>query len=52
MTDILWLPGTLCDHRLFAAQREVFGEHTTAQVGQFDSGDHASPCDLATGRSA
>ena len=37
MTDILWLPGTLCDHRLFAAQRGVFGEHTTAQVGQFDS---------------
>ena len=36
MSSIVWLPGTLCDQRLFAPQRAKFGGQV-ATVSQFDS---------------
>ncbi|QGG80565.1 alpha/beta fold hydrolase [Litorivicinus lipolyticus] len=35
--DILWLPGTLCDGRLFAPQQAQFGSHRTPNITRFDS---------------
>ena len=37
MTAIVWLPGTLCDARLFAPQQLRFGEHLTPNITRFDS---------------
>ena len=35
--NIVWLPGTLCDKRLFAPQIQKFGEGVTPRVDRFDS---------------
>lgn len=37
MMPIVWLPGTLCDHRLFTPQRDQFGPGWVPSVSQFDS---------------
>lgn len=35
--NIVWLPGTLCDHRLFEPQRAQFGAGITPNITRFDS---------------
>ncbi|MGB0966483.1 MAG: alpha/beta fold hydrolase [Litorivicinus sp.] len=37
MSQVVWLPGTLCDERLFAPQRAALGAGVVPDVSQFDS---------------